>query len=71
LKSRAVEEGGRAVCVNDEEEFKGAGIGISLHADQHNQSGVDVLELRAVKEGGRTVCANDGNEFEDVEIGIF
>ena len=45
------EAGGRAVCASDGDAQEEAGSGPSRHADQHSQSGVDVLESRPV--GGR------------------
>jgi hypothetical protein len=59
-----VKESGRIGDINDEDEFKGAGTGISFYADQHGQSDVDVQELRPVEEGGRTGGINDEDEFE-------
>jgi hypothetical protein len=61
----------RAVYVSDGNEKKGAGTEISFHADQHSQSGVDVLELRAMEGGRRTVYVNNEDEKEGVRRGAF
>jgi hypothetical protein len=37
--------------------------GIFKHADQHEQSGVDVSKLRAVEGGRKAGDINNGNEF--------
>jgi hypothetical protein len=42
---------------------------ISLHADQHGQSSVDVRRLRTMEGGRRAKDANDGNEKKSVGAG--
>jgi hypothetical protein len=62
-----VKESGRIGDINDEDEFKGAGTGISFYADQHGQSDVDVQE----EGNGRTGDASDGDEKENAGIRAF
>src|SRR5436190_23792405 len=58
-------EGGRgAKGTSDGDEFEGAWRGASRHADQHGQSGVDVLEARAMEGGRGARRASDGDEKE-------
>jgi hypothetical protein len=79
-----VEGGGGAIYASDGDEFKGAGAGTSLHADQHGQLGVNILESRAVDglgfaeyrhlaEESRTPAQRKGGRLEEdwlKELGI-
>jgi hypothetical protein len=49
--------------------FEGARKRASLHANQHGQPGVDVLESRAMEGGGRARSASNRDEEEGAGTG--
>jgi hypothetical protein len=60
---------GGAVCENNKDKFKGARTGTPRHADEHNQSGVDVPKSRPMKGSGGAGSESDGDEKEDAGTG--
>jgi hypothetical protein len=57
-----MEGNGKNKSESDKDKFKNTEIEISFHADEHNQSVVDVPESRPMERSGGTGNENDKNE---------
>ena len=64
-----MDKGRRAAGASDGGECEGARGGASRHADEHEQSCVDVRESRTMDEGRRAAGASDGGECEGARGG--
>ena len=60
-----MEGGRRAERASNRDEKEGTWGGVSRHADQRGQPGVDVQESRAVEGGRRARGASNGDEKEN------
>ena len=49
---------------DDRDDEEGAKAEVHFRADQHSQSGVNVLESKTMEGGGRVEGASDGDESE-------
>jgi hypothetical protein len=65
LKSTAMKESWRAVCVSDEDEKENAWDETFRHAEHHDQSDVDILKSKTTKEDWRAWDASDEDEKEN------
>jgi hypothetical protein len=55
---------------DDGDEFEDIKVRVSFHADQHNQSNVDVPKSRTMKGNRRAENTDNGNKFENIRVGI-
>ena len=65
LESRTVEGNGGSVCASNRDEKESVGTPTSSHADDHGQTGGDILYPMRVEGSGGAIYANCGDKYED------
>jgi hypothetical protein len=61
---------GKTGYKSNENEKENAGTERPFHADEHDQSDIDVPESKPIKENGKAENNNDKDEFESIETEI-